>query len=254
MRHLSRISLAAMIFAATAVGVYAQDPNPQDAPPAPVVTAVPDTPAAEPAPTDQQAPADQPAAAPENAPSEPAPAPVVEQPAAPVQAPPAVAAPVAPSKEKVTEKKSTRVTQSKEKAKLQETAPVVEKPQAVDPAAAAAGTAASGASSNPPPPEGPAPPPAVENPAPPPPPMEAGDIVQQKEQVETKTNEGGNGWIVVGIVAIAGVGIYLLMSRRRKEESLTIYDRDIPTERFVEHSISGTVRTQPRTGPPIQQR
>ncbi len=150
-------------------------------------------------------------------------------------------------------KKTTRVTQSKEKAKPQETAPVVEQPQAADPSAAAAGTAALASTNNPPPPEGPAPPPAVENPAPPPPPMEAGDIVQQKEQVETKTSEGGSsGWIVVGIVAIAGVGIYLLMSRRRKEESLSIYDRDIPTQRLVmERSISGTIRTQPRTGPPI---
>jgi hypothetical protein len=56
----------------------------------------------------------------------------------------------------------------------------------------------------------------------------------------------------VGIVALAGVGIYLLMSRRRKEESLSIYDRDLPSERLVmERTLSGSVRTQPRTGPPI---
>ena len=181
MRHLCRISLAAMIFAATAAGVYAQDPS-QDAAsaqPAPVVTAAPETPPAPP-----PAPAEQPAAAPENAPSsEPAPA-LEPPPAPPVQAPPVAAAPVEPSREKVVteKKKTTRVTQSKDKAKPQETAPVVEQPQAADPAAAAAGTAAAGAAgnNNPPPPEGPAPPPAVENPAPPPPPMEAGDIVQQE--------------------------------------------------------------------------
>jgi len=75
-------------------------------------------------------------------------------------------------------------------------------------------------------------------------------MVNKKEAAETKTEtRDASSWIVVGIVALAAAGIYLLMSRRRREESLTIYDRDIPT--VQERVVTGSVKTVSRPGPPV---
>jgi len=69
--------------------------------------------------------------------------------------------------------------------------------------------------------------------------------------VETRTQSGFSGWILLAIVVAAAVAIYLLMFRRRRAESLSIYDRELtPT---VDRTVTTTV-TSRRPGPPMAHR
>ena len=68
--------------------------------------------------------------------------------------------------------------------------------------------------------------------------------------MQTSTQEkGGISWIFLGIIVLAAAGIYLLMSRRRRAESVSIYEREI-TPMTVERTVT-TVKTSSRPGPPI---
>lgn len=252
MRSLCRFSLAAMIFAAATTVAFAQDPSAEpSAQPAPAVTPapVPDLPVAAPVESQSAQPAPQEAQQPEAAPApEAVPAP---------QPPPVAAAPAQSSASSATTETKTvhqkkRVSQPAAPKVKPEAAPVeAPKTDTTDAAAAAAGTAAGTTdTTNLPPSNGePAPAGAVGNQAPPLPPPEVANTKAQ-ETAETKTNTGASGWVVLGIVALAAVGIYLLMSRRRKEESLSIYNRDLSSA----HTITGTIRTTSRPGPPVTHR
>jgi hypothetical protein len=148
---------------------------------------------------------------------------------------------VAP-KPAVKTKKSTRVVEKK-------TEKIAPAQKTTDPATeAAAAIAASGTTgSNPAPPADGGPPPAeaAANPAPPPP---AEPLASTASETKTEVRSGGP-WVVLGVLIAAGVGIYLLMSRRRREESLSIYNREAtPT---VERVTTTTVKSTTRPGPPI---
>ena len=90
-------------------------------------------------------------------------------------------------------------------------------------------------------------------PAPPAPaPADAQELASKKEQVDTttKTNGGFSGWIVLAIVALAGVGIYLLMSRRRqgRSRSSRISSRESSSRKLLERvrpTPTGSSRARP---------
>ena len=239
MKHLCRISLVVALLAVGASGAYAQDPNagsPAPQPPPVVETAPPQV-----APAPEAAPAP-PVAQPENPPAtEPSAPSSVQQ----APAPDMTVSPPEPAKPAVKTKKTTRVV---EKQKAEKVAPAPK--SEADPAtAAAAAIAASGTTGNNPPPADGGPPPAetAANPAAPPPPE---PLSSTASEAETKTQvQHGGPWVLIGVLVAAGVGIYLLMSRRKRAESLSIYDREVsPT---VERVTTTTVKTTSRPGPPI---
>jgi hypothetical protein len=240
MKHLCRISLVVALLAVGASGAYAQDPSAGS--PAPQATPVVETAPAPVAPAPEAAP-QPPVAQPENPPAtEPSAPSSVQQ----APAPDMSVSPQEPAKPAVKTKKTTRVVE-KQRAEKVAPAPKTE----ADPAtAAAAAIAASGTTgSNPPPPADGGPPPAetAANPAPPPP---AEPLASTASEAETKTEvRHGGPWVLIGVLVAAGVGIYLLMSRRRRAESLSIFDREVsPT---VERVTTPTVKTTSRPGPPI---
>jgi hypothetical protein len=239
MKHLCRISLVLALLAVGASGAYAQDPNAGS--PAPQPPPVVETAPAQAAPAPEAAP-EPPAAQPENPPAaEPASPSSVQQ----APAPDMSVSPQERAKPAVKTKKTTRVV---EKQKVEKVAPTQKE---ADPAtAAAAALAASGTTgNNPPPPADGGPPPAetAANPAAPPPPE---PLASTASKAETKTEvQHGGPWVLIGVLVAAAVGIYLLMSRRKRAESLSIYDREVsPT---VERVTTTTVKTTSRPGPPI---